>query len=120
VPYAVSVTSEEDVRTIALSLPETAEKPNHGLPGFRVRDKLFARIHELPDTLFLKWASIDERDELVAAEPGKFFITPHYSGYPGVLVRLDAVSRAELAEVLTEAWRVSAPKRLARAFDEAH
>jgi hypothetical protein len=105
------------VRSIALSLPETAERPHRQLPGFRVRDKLFARIHELPDTLFIKCASIEERDELVAAEPAKFFITPHYSGYPGMLVHLDAVSRADLTEVLTEAWRLTAPKRLVRAFD---
>lgn len=111
------MTSEEDVRTIALSLPETAERPHRQLPGFRVRDKLFARIHELPDTLFVRCASIEERDELVAAESAKFFITPHYSGYPGMLVRLDAVSKADLTEVLTEAWRLMAPKRLVRAFD---
>ena len=109
--------NEDDVRKIALALPETTEKPNHGLPGFRVRDKLFARIHELPNTLFVKCAGIEERDELVAAESDKFFITPHYSGYPGMLVRLDVVSKAELAEVLTDAWRLTAPKRLARAFD---
>jgi hypothetical protein len=111
------VISEEDVRSIALSLPESTEKPHRGLPGFRVRDKLFARVHELPGTLFVKCVGIEERDGLLTAEPGKFFITPHYSGYPGMLVRLDAVSTAELAEVLTDAWRLTAPKRLVRAFD---
>jgi hypothetical protein len=114
------VTSEEDVRSIALSLPETAERPHRQLPGFRVRDKLFARIHELPDTLFIKCASIEERDELVAAEPAKFFITPHYEDYPAVLVRLSEVDRDELTELITESWRLNASKRLRIAFDEGH
>jgi hypothetical protein len=46
--------TEDDVRRIALSLPETAEKPYHRLPSFRVRSTLFIRMHELPDTLFMR------------------------------------------------------------------
>ena len=38
----------DDVRRIALALPATAEKPSYGTPGFRVRDKLFARVHDDP------------------------------------------------------------------------
>jgi hypothetical protein len=112
--------SEDDVRQIALSLPETAEKPYHRLPSFRVRSTLFIRIHELPDTLFMRCASIDERNELLKAEPGKFFITPHYDGYPGILVRLSQVDRAEITELLIEAWRTCAPKRLLAAYDTEH
>jgi hypothetical protein len=73
--------TEDDVRRIALSPPETAEKPYNRLPSFRVRSNLFIRMHELPDTLFVRCADLDERNELLKAEPGKFFITPHYEGY---------------------------------------
>lgn len=112
--------TEDDVRRIALSLPETAEKPYNRLPSFRVRSTLFIRMHELPDTLFMRCTDLDERNELLKAEPGKFFITPHYDGYPGILVRLSQVDPDELTELLTESWRVCAPKRLLAAYDEEH
>jgi hypothetical protein len=112
----VPVATEDDVRAIALSLPETAERPSYGTPGFRVRDKLFARIRE-PGVLMLRVADEGEKDFLLRAEPEKFFTTPHYDGYPSVLVHLAAVDREELAELLADAWRTRAPKRLADAFD---
>jgi hypothetical protein len=108
--------SEDDVRTIALSLPETEERPSYGTPGFRVKDRLFARIRE-PGVLVVWCADEGEKDFLIRAEPEKFFTIPHYDGYPSVLVRLDAVDRDELAELLTDAWRTRAPKRLAASFE---
>ena len=108
--------SESDVREIALSLPETEERPSYGTPGFRVKDRLFARLRE-PGVLVLRVADEGEKDFLLRAEPDKFFTTPHYDGYPSVLVRLGAVDREELRELLTDAWRVRAPKRLADAFE---
>jgi hypothetical protein len=108
--------SESDVREIALSLPETEERPSYGTPGFRVRDRLFARIRQ-PGVLVLRVADEGEKDFLLRAEPDKFFTTPHYDGYPHVLVHLGAVDREELRELLTDAWRVRAPKRLADAFE---
>jgi hypothetical protein len=109
-------TTEEDVRAIALALPETEERPSYGTPGFRVKDRLFARMRE-PDVLVLRLTDEGEKDFLIRAEPGKFFSTPHYDGHPSVLVRLEAVDREELRELLTDAWRARAPKRLADAFD---
>jgi hypothetical protein len=52
--------------------------------------------------------------------PGKFFITPHYDGYPGILVRLSQVDSEELTELLTDSWRICAPKRLLAAYDKDH
>ena len=108
--------TDDDVRAIALSLPETEERPSYGTPGFRVKDRLFARIRE-PGVLVLRVADEGEKDFLLRAEPDKFFTTAHYDGYPSVLVRLGAVDRDELRELLTDAWRVRAPKRLADAFE---
>ena len=51
---------------------------------------------------------------LVEAAPERFFDDDHYRGYPAVLVRLDNIDEEELAKLLLEAWRLSAPKRLAR------
>jgi hypothetical protein len=109
--------SEDDVRDVALSLPGAVEQPYNHLPGFRVRGKLFARVHEQPDAIFVKCVDIAERDGLLDAEPEKFFITPHYSGYSGMLVRLSAIDHDELAELLTESWRLTAPKKLLAQLD---
>lgn len=112
--------TEEDVRRVALSLPGSIERPYNRLPSFRVRNNLFLRIHELPDAFFVRCASVEERNELLSAEPGKFFITPHYDGYPGFLVRLSQVDLDEMIEIVTESWRLSAPKRLLAAYDAKH
>jgi hypothetical protein len=112
-----SVVDEHDVRRIALSLPETTEKSSYGTPGFRVKDRLFARIREEGDVLVLFCADEGEKRGLVDAEPHKFFTTPHYDGYPLVLVRFEAIDVAELTELLTDSWRLRAPKRLVSDFD---
>jgi hypothetical protein len=102
----------ETVREIALALPEVEEGPCYGTPGFRVRGKLFARIREDGETLVLK-IDLDARELLLAADPEAFFLTDHYRGYPYVLVRLPVVEPEQLRELLEDAWRLSAPKRLA-------
>jgi len=61
--------TEDDVRRVALSLPATVEKSYNRLPSFRVGSNLFIRIHELPDVLFVRCANLEERDELLKAEP---------------------------------------------------
>lgn len=108
----------DDVRSAALALPATTEKPSYGQPGFRVRDRLFARIHEAGDVLIVWCADVGEKSGLIQAEPEKFFSTPHYDSGPAVLVRLTAIDRDELRELLTESWRLRAPARLVREFDE--
>ena len=111
--------AEEDVRELALALPETTEKPSYGTPGFRVKDRLFARIREEGDVLVIWCDSVDEKEFLIGAEPAKFFTTPHYDGHAMVLVRLGAVDRAELAELLEDSWRLRAPKRVVERLDIA-
>ena len=112
--------TEEDVRQVALSLPGSAERPYNRLPSFRVGGKLFLRFHELPDVFFVRCAGLEERDELLKSEPGKLFITPHYEGYPGILVRLSQVDPGEMTEIVTDAWRACAPKRLLAAYEAGH
>ena len=108
--------TEDDVRRVALSLPATTEKPSYGMPGFRVKGRLFARIRE--EGLLVLWvSSLDEKDVLLAADPDTFTTTPHYDGYPMVLVRMSAVDVDELCELLTDAWRIRAPDRLRTDFD---
>lgn len=59
----------------------------------------------------------EDKDELIASEPAIYFTTPHYNGYAAVLARIDAIGRDELAEMLTESWRLRAPKTLIRQYD---
>jgi hypothetical protein len=108
---------EEDVRRIALSLPATTEKPSYGVPGFRVRARLFARLRPDDDSVVVWCADVGEKDALIAYEPHKFFTTPHYDGHPIVLVRMAAMDLGEMTEALTESWRLRAPTRLLEKFD---
>ena len=109
--------TSDDARRIALSLPETSEGPLYGTPGFRVRDKAFARLRD-DDEVLVAWVfGEDDKEALIATEPEVFFTLPHYDGHPSVLVRLAAIAEDELREVLTDAWRARAPRRLLAAFD---
>jgi hypothetical protein len=114
-----SVATEDDVREIALSLPETIEKPWYGTPGFRVKDKGFLRIRaEAEGGLVVFVADLGEKEALLASEPDKFFTTPHYDGYPVVLVNLPAIDVDELRELIAESWLVRAPKRVRAAHED--
>ena len=108
--------TEDDIRRIALSLPASTEKPSYGTPGFRVKDRLVARIREDRE-LLVRCCDVEEKKALIDSEPDKFFTTPHYDGHPTVLVKRDAIDLAELAELLSESWRLRAPKRLVADFD---
>jgi hypothetical protein len=113
------VATEEDVRLIALGLPETTEKPWFDTPGFRVKDKGFLRIRsEAEGGLVVFVADLGEKEALLASEPDKFFTTPHYDGYPTVLVNLPAIDVEELTELIVESWRFKAPKRVLKAYDD--
>ncbi len=56
------------------------------------------------------------KQALLADDPAVFFTTPHFDGYPAILVRLEAIAAEELEELVTEAWLAVAPKRLAEEF----
>ena len=109
-------------RRIALALPGTVEAAdrfafevlNKGkLKGFawvwmeRVAPKK-PRVPN-PGVIAVRVANLGQKSALLAADSAKFFTEPHYDGFPAVLVRLDAVSVADLKVLLEEAWRCQAP-----------
>jgi len=122
----------EDVRRLAQFLPETVESDNPRSAGgtmvWRVRDKSFAwerplgrgDLDALGDAaptgpiLAVRVADEGVKQFLVHSNPGVYFTTPHFSGYPAVLVRLDRIAVLELEEILGEAWLSRAPRRLAK------
>lgn len=113
--------THDDIRRIALSLPGAYEQASYGgRPSFRTKPRGFCWIRDEPEALVVPVESLDEKEAMLASEPQKFFTTPHYDGYPTVLVRLDAVDVDEATELITESWRLNAPKKLVKEWDAAH
>jgi hypothetical protein len=125
----------DDVRRIALALPETSEQRSRELQRWCVKDKGFVWERPLrrsdlealgdaaPDGQILgaRVEHLGAKEALLSADPGVFFTTPHFDGYPAVLVRLDRIGPGDLEELITEAWLARAPKRLVKAYlDESH
>jgi hypothetical protein len=108
--------SLSDVRAIALALPEAEEGTSYGTAAWRVKGKLFARALEDASSIVIK-VDLDARDGLVAASPEAFVVTPHYQNYPMMVVKLGAVPRGLLHDLLIEAWRRTAPPKVVAAFD---
>ena len=116
-----------DVHRIALSLPHASQDGSKirylvdGGKAFawtwkkRVQEKR-ARVEQL-DIFAVRVSGEEEKQALIASDPEKFFTEPHYNGYPAVLVRLDAIDGEELGELLTDAWRNAAPRKLVAEFD---
>jgi hypothetical protein len=111
--------SFDTVRELAVALPQVEEGDDASAPALRVKGKLLAWIRDDPEILAVKTSPIN-REYLLQADPKVFFITDHYRDYPIVLIRLSRVGRRQLAEVLEEAWRQVAPKRMRAAYDAQH
>lgn len=108
----------DTIRKLALALPEAEERETWGTPTFRVRDKIFAMFSEGGREVWIK-STHDEQRALIAMDPDTFF-HPAYVGPSGWIgVRFRTADRDEMGELLEEAWRMTAPKRLVKAFDEA-
>jgi hypothetical protein len=105
----------EDVRRIALSLPDTTEKIAWSMPTFRVAGKMFATLPEDETSIAVRCPK-EERDELALAEPEKFWIADHEAQFAWVRARLDALEdEGELRDILADSWRQAAPTRLLEA-----
>jgi hypothetical protein len=106
----------ETVRTLALGLPE-AEDVSESRPAYRVRGKLFAWQSRPRDGSALAVrVDRDEKQFILDANPDVYFETPHYRGYPAVLIHLDRIDDDELAGRIEDAWAIQAPKRLVARF----
>jgi hypothetical protein len=112
--------TDDDVRRIALALPEVTEKPSYGSPGFRVKDKGFLRIRSDEEGgLVVFVPDLVDKEALLASDTEVFFTTPHYDGYPIVLVHLDKVDLDVLTELITDSWRLKAPTRVLDAYERS-
>ena len=113
--------TRDDLRRIALALPETTGDETGS--SYSVRGKAIAwtwleRVHPKkarvpnPGVVAVRVAHESEKEVLIDLDPDVFFTEPHYDGYPAILVRLPGISVDMLEQVLTDAWRVRAPKEL--------
>jgi hypothetical protein len=107
-----------DVVAIATRFPEVTEGTSYGTPALRVKDKFICRMRTNPDALVVRVIDVGDQQALLQGNSDVFFTTAHYDGYPYVLVRLEAVAAAELEELIEDAWRIQAPKRVLKAYDE--
>jgi hypothetical protein len=118
----------DDACAILATLPGVVIAPPGGERVARVRAARLAFVAENErsrppafgedETIAIR-TEYPTRAALVAEDPSRFAVTPHYEGYPAVLARLPALSVEELRELLTDGWRILAPKRLVRQLDEA-
>jgi hypothetical protein len=123
--------TQADVRRLALSLPAAEQARGRFAFSVRTKGKLKAFVwvwmeRVMPkkprvpnfEVIAVRVANLGERERLLAADPAKFFTEPHYDGFPAVLVRLDAVSVADLEPLIREAWRCQAPVDLRKRADK--
>jgi hypothetical protein len=127
--------SWDEVEAIASSLPEVDESTSYGNRDWKVRKRTFAWDRPLRkgeveglggfepegrapsgEILVVRVADEEAKQALLSSEPEIYFATPHFDGYPAVMIRLERIGREELQEVVTEAWLSRAPKRVAAAY----
>lgn len=119
-----------DVKRIALALPNTSEVSSHGHRAWDVDDKTFvwerplrrsdfeALGDDAPDgpILGVRTDGLEMKEALLGSNPRVYFTTPHFDGYPAVLVQLKKIGLRELRDVIHEAWLSRAPKKVVAAY----
>jgi hypothetical protein len=128
------VATWDDVRRLALAMPQADERVARDMRQWRVKEKLFvwerplrrSDLEALGDSapsgpiLGARVEHLVAKDALLADDPDVFFTTPHFDGYPAVLVRLERIGREDLEELIVEAWLARAPKRLVKEYLDTH
>jgi hypothetical protein len=126
-----------DLDELALALPQvTKEVSDDGRPSYLVHGKRFVLQRSrrpdavdpetgerLDDVLMFRVADLDVKELMLADARGVYFTTPHFKGYPAVLVRIPDLARLdrdELHDLVAEAWLTRAQKRVAKAWLAEH
>jgi hypothetical protein len=106
------MTTWEDVVRLASELPEVEAATWYRTPALKVAGKGFARLRTEAEGGLVVLCGLDEKAALLDSGDAAFFTTPHYDGYGSIIVDLDRVKVDQLRELLEEAWRLKAPRRL--------
>jgi hypothetical protein len=107
----------EDVVAAGSRLPGVEEGTWYRTAALKVRGKGFCRMKEDGETLVVKVLDLEDKEALLRGNPECLYTTPHYDGHAYVLIRLARIERATLAELVEDAWRLTAPARLLAAYD---
>jgi hypothetical protein len=121
---------QDDVRRIALALPETSEAPDSFAFSVQHKDKqkgfvwawnerIEPKKPRVPreDVVAIRVVDRFDKEALLASDERVFFTEPHYNGFPAVLVRLPAIDVTQLEELILDAWRCQAPRALVDSFE---
>jgi hypothetical protein len=121
-----------DLDELAMAMPETSREVDDGRPSYKVHGKMYC-FHRsqrpdavdpqtgerLADVLMFRVADEGVKELLLSDGRGVYFTTPHFNGYPAILVRIGSLAqldRQELGDLVAEAWLTRAQKRLAKAW----
>jgi hypothetical protein len=102
----------DDVVRLTAHLPGIEVGTSYGTPALRVGKKFMARTWEDGETLVLKPVEDIEQRFLMETQPDVFYLTPHYEGYPTILIHLSRVDEAQLRDLLEQSWERLATKKL--------
>jgi len=102
------------VRRIALSLPDARERETWGEATFRVREKIFVVLGRTEATVK---ARKEHQHSIIASDPRTFGVAPYVGRHGWITVRLATVEPAAMRVLVTESWRLTAPKRTVAKFD---
>ena len=122
-----------DLNALAMAMPQTTKEVSEdGRPSYLVHGKMYcfhrsrrpdavdpASGERMADVLMFRVADLDVKELILSDDRGVYFTTPHFNGYPAVLVRipnLERLDREELRELVAEAWLTRAQKRVAKAW----
>lgn len=102
----------DEVLALGAALPEVVESTSYGTPALKVRGKLMVRLRSEAEGHLVVMCQMDEKEAMLASGDPAFTTTPHYDGYPSILVDLTKIHPDQLGELIEEAWRIKAPARL--------
>jgi len=109
----------KDVVAIGKRLPGVEVGAWYGTPALKVAGKGgFCRLRTDPDALVIRVPDMEDKEAMLEGDPDVYFTTPHYDGYPFVLVRLEAINKDELTGLIEDAWRTRATKKLIAEHDD--
>jgi hypothetical protein len=109
----------DDVIAIGERFPGVEVSTSYGRPALKVAGKFMCAVRENPDAFVFRVLDVPDQQALLQGEPDVFFTTPHYDGWPYVLVRMETVSTEQLEELIEDAWRIRASKKLVTEYERA-
>jgi len=109
--------SWDDVIEVGSRFPGVEVTTSYGRPALKVAGKFMCSVRQAPDAFVFRVLDVPDQQALVRGQPDVFFLTPHYDGWPYVLVNMDAVEQEQLAELIEDAWRIRASKKLVTLYE---